>query len=278
MQGFRSGSLLAAHIYRAPRGGLSDPNPQAGSGAAGLERFQPQSRAREAAQRPHSASCRLARPPTCPCRALFAGGQKCTAEVPRAQRPRVSGPEPICLPEGHRLPGTPSEGLRAQAHPEKNMPLGGRKGRNVGPLACLACPGLTNTAKGSGKVIAGKTALEPRGPGGDSKSGLPDGLRYRPGKRRTGGRAPSRYQAARPSVFGGCGPGGWGVSKAVRPPAWGRNGDGRWRAGWERSGPEAVWRRVEWGGGPSGAQTAITVGFTSPNFCALLFSHLIQSP
>lgn len=47
------------------------------------------------------------------------------------------------------------------------MPLGGRKGTNVGPLLCLACPGLTNTAKGSGKVIAGRTALEPRGPGGD---------------------------------------------------------------------------------------------------------------
>lgn len=88
VQGFRSRSLLAAHIDRAPRGGLSDPNPQPGSWAAGLKR------AREAAPRLHGASCLLARPRRAPAGPSLQAG--------RSARPRCLGHSGLGCPDPNR--------------------------------------------------------------------------------------------------------------------------------------------------------------------------------
>lgn len=246
------------HPPRTPRGTPRSARPDGLSGG-GAQRFQPQIWPREPAQRPQGASCSLARPRRAPAGPLWrraevrsrgASGVVGSLHTPlqgvRTRTGLASGGS-----EGAR-PRTRSGGLRAQAYPE-TCHWEGAKGELSGCFLCFASTGQASGAEGSGKGIIGRAALEPRGPGVDrrrtrSQVGSDLGLGSQP---RAGGRAPSRRQAARLSVFWGCGPGGWSVSKALRSPASGRNGDGEASTGLSRLGaprPRGVQRLLGGGG------------------------------
>lgn len=252
------------HPPRTPRGTPRSARPDGLSGG-GAQRFQPQIWPREPAQRPQGASCSLARPRRAPAGPSLEASRSARPRCPRRDglptHPAAGCPDPNRSGFG-RFRGCPPENAKwrsESSNSSRNMPLGGSKGRDVGPLLCLASTGQASRAEGSGKGITGRTALELRGPGVDRRRTRPQvgsdlGLGSQP---RAGGRAPSRRQAASLSVFWGCGPGGWSVSKALRSPASGRNGDGEASTGLSRLGaprPRGVQRLLGGGGmgrGPS---------------------------